>query len=168
MEQPRETGLMPLVGNAPRVLVLGSFPSRTSLEKGWYYANPRNQFWEVMRNLLDLPVLDQEGVPARDYPAFLVRNHISLWDVAASRRFQPGSMDRDLREIRVNDIAGVLRDHPTIACIALNGGKAWTLFPRGTIPGRIPLYRLPSTSPANARHSLAEKIAEWRVILQYL
>jgi TDG/mug DNA glycosylase family protein len=167
-EEPRETGLPPLLGKDPRVLVLGSFPSRISLQQGLYYANPRNQFWEVMRVILDLPGLPGTSEPSRDYPEFLVRHNLALWDVVASRRFQPGSMDRDIQDIRTHDMPAFLREHATVRCIALNGGKAWEVLPREEISSDITLLRLPSTSPANARYSLAEKIARWRVLLQYL
>ncbi len=164
-EEPREIGLPPLTGKDPQVLVLGSFPSRISLERRLYYANPRNQFWEVMRVILNLPGTTE---PSRDYPAFLVHHHLALWDVVASRRFQAGSMDRDMQDIRTNDIPAFLRDHSTVRCIALNGGKAWQVLPRDEIPGTIALLRLPSTSPANARYSLADKIESWRVLVRYL
>ena len=164
----RENGLSPVTGDTPRVLVLGSFPSRISLERGLYYANPRNQFWEVMKALFDLPCLPGTADPPRDYPAFLVRHRLALWDVVASRRFQPGSMDRNIKDIRTNDIPAFLREYPTIRGIALNGGKAWQVLPRDEIPGTLALLRLHSTSPANARYSLAEKIASWQVLLQYL
>jgi len=164
----RENGLPPVVGGTPRGLILGSFPSRISLERGLYYANPRNQFWEVMRVILDLPGLPGTSEPPRNYPGFLVRHNLALWDVVASRRFQPGSMDRDMKDIRTNDIPAFLREHPTIRCIALNGGKAWQVIPHKEIPVDIPVHRLPSTSPANARYSLEEKIASWRILLQYL
>ena len=166
--ESREHGLPPVTGDMPRVLVLGSFPSRISLERGLYYANPRNRFWEVMKALLDLPGLPVNADPPRDYPEFLVRHHIALWDVVASRRFQPGSMDRDMQDTRTNDIAAFLQRHPTVRCIALNGGKAGQLLPRETIPDEIAVLRLPSTSPANARYSLEEKVSKWRAVLQYL
>jgi TDG/mug DNA glycosylase family protein len=165
---PREKGLSPITGNKPRVLILGSFPSRISLERGLYYANPRNRFWEVMRVILDLPCLPETGEPPREYPSFLIRRHLALWDVVASRRFQPGSMDRDMQDIRINDIPAFLKEYPTIRCIALNGGKAWQVLSASEIPGDIAALRLPSTSPANARYSLAEKIERWQVILEYL
>jgi TDG/mug DNA glycosylase family protein len=165
---PRENGLSPITGDTPRVLVLGSFPSRISLERGLYYANPRNQFWKVMKAIFNLPDLPETTDPPKDYPAFLVRCHLALWDVVASRRFQPGSMDRDMQDIRTNDIPAFLREHPTIRCIALNGGKAWQVLSASEIPGDITVLRLPSTSPANARYSLAEKIERWQVLLGYL
>jgi TDG/mug DNA glycosylase family protein len=77
-------------------------------------------------------------------------------------------MDRDMQDIRINAMSALLQEHPSIRCIGLNGRKAWHVLPRGEIPGDIPVHQLPSTSPANARYSLVEKIAGWRVIVEYL
>jgi hypoxanthine-DNA glycosylase len=48
MNKDHEHGLPLLVGDDPAVLILGSFPSRKSLERKQYYANPQNQFWRIM------------------------------------------------------------------------------------------------------------------------
>ena len=164
----RESGLAPLVGENPKVLLLGSFPSRMSLEKGLYYANPRNQFWRIMRNLLDR---SGEEEIYQTYSG-LKDHHIAVWDVIKSREFQPGSMDHDIRNASMNDIPGFLEMYPTIRLIGLNGSKAWTCFLKviheKNIPDNLVFRRLPSTSPANARYSLDEKIREWHIILEYL
>jgi len=164
----RESGLAPILGDEPVVLVLGSFPSRMSLEKGLYYANPKNQFWKVMRVILDLP---DEGEISLMYSR-LKQRRIAVWDMVESRRFQQGSMDHDIREARMNDIFGFLDMNPRIRFIGLNGGRAWTFFLRSSkgkiLPDSLVFQRLPSTSPANARYSLEDKIREWRIILDYL
>ena len=41
-------GFPPILGRHPRALVLGSLPSRKSLEKQQYYGHPQNAFWSVM------------------------------------------------------------------------------------------------------------------------
>jgi len=164
----RESGLAPILGVDPVVLVLGSFPSRMSLEKGLYYANPKNQFWKVMRAVLDMP--GDEGI-SQMYSR-LKQRRIAVWDMVESRRFQQGSMDHDIREARMNDIFGFLDMNPRIRFIGLNGGRAWTFFLRSSkgkiLPDSLVFQRLPSTSPANARYSLEDKIREWRIILDYL
>lgn len=166
-EPGRESGLPPLVGHSPGVLVMGSFPSRMSLSAGRYYANPQNHFWSVMRSIL---TLEGEGIP--EWEIGLKDAGIAVWDVIASRRFQPGSMDRDICDEEINDIQGFLAAYPTIRCICLNGGKAHQSFRRATrgipLPSSIGVYPLPSTSPANARYTLQQKIARWRVLLGYL
>ncbi len=166
-EPGRESGLPPLIGPSPGVLVLGSFPSRMSLSAGRYYANPRNHFWSVMRGLL---FLEGEGIPA--WEKGLTDAGVAVWDVIASRRYQPGSMDHDICDEEANDIPGFLTAHPTIRCICLNGGKAHVSFRRAIrampLPSPTGVCPLPSTSPANARYTLQEKIARWKVLLEYI
>lgn len=163
----RESGLPPLIGPSPGVLVLGSFPSRMSLSSGQYYANPRNHFWRVMRELC---YLEGDGIPA--WEKELKGAGFALWDMIASRRFQPGSMDRDICDEELNDIPGLLTMHPTIRCICLNGGKAHESFKTLTksipLPYSLEVHLLPSTSPANTRYTLQEKIAKWKLLRKYL
>lgn len=164
MRTNRESGLPPVVGSDPKILILGSFPSKTSLSEGRYYANPRNQFWQVMKVLLGLPGEKSLAL----YDQALSDRGFALWDLFASRRYQEGSLDGNIRDPILNDIPQFLRDHPTLRCIGLNGGKAGSCFGiirRGTDIPRISILYLPSTSPANTRHTFEEKVRRWREIL---
>ena len=40
----------PLVGQDPKILILGSMPGKESLRQQQYYANPRNRFWQLLGN----------------------------------------------------------------------------------------------------------------------
>jgi G:T/U-mismatch repair DNA glycosylase len=70
--------------------------------------------------------------------------------------------------VQPNDIGGLLTTHRRIELIAFNGGTAATLFRRlvaRELPASvaaIPRVTLPSTSPAHAARSYAEKQAAWR------
>lgn len=155
----------PPVGSArPRILILGSFPSVISLEKGQYYGNARNHFWEVLRIVLDAPFPEEY----RARLALLERHGIAVWDVLASCE-RAGSLDKDIRNGRPNLLIDYVLDHPSIERIALNGGRAASSFiqhfghgqmrkdpPIGSeIEWRPPeleghsvlIARLPSTSP---------------------
>ena len=44
-------GFPPIVGDQPRILILGSAPSVASLEKQQYYGKPQNAFWRIMGEL---------------------------------------------------------------------------------------------------------------------
>ena len=165
---PREFGLAPVIGNDPMVLILGSFPSKMSLAAQRYYANPRNHFWHIMQILFSLA---DDGATGENQVA-LEERHVAVWDVIASRAFQNGAMDRDIRDPVMNDIPGFLREHPTIRFIGLNGGKAADCFKKvihdTPFSSPIVITRLPSTSPANATYSFGQKLERWRVILDYL
>lgn len=163
--QLRMTGLPLLIEDDAEVLILGSFPSEISLiagEAGEYYANPRNQFWTIMQALFGIDPM----LPYQERTGSLMQKHIALWDSVASC-LREGSADRRIVDPVFNDIAGLLSTHPSIRLIACNGGASARLLPRTGLPATVRVVRLPSTSPANARLSLPEKIKAWSVIRGY-
>ena len=168
MRSSREYGLPPILGKDPAVLILGSFPSKMSLERQQYYANPRNQFWKIMSDLLTSGILED----ILSFSDLLKDHHIAVWDMIASRRIQQGSMDRDIMDPLLNDIPGFIRNHPSIRYIGMNGGTAWVFFQRSLrdIPLERTLVRerLPSTSPAYASCSYYQKLSQWQNLLKYL
>ncbi len=159
-------GFDPIAGPDARVLVLGTIPSRRSLELGQYYGHSRNAFWPIMRALF-------AGGAELDYPArcaMLVRAGVALWDVlhAAER---DGSLDSSIAppsEVP-NNVAGFLAAHPGVGTVFFNGAKAEALF-RRHVAGALPpnphlrFRRLPSTSPANAGTTMAAKLEAWRAV----
>lgn len=159
-------GLSPVVGAAPRILILGSLPGAESLRRQQYYAHPQNGFWRIMGALFG-------AGPELDYPARLDRlaeAGVALWDVCAEAE-RAGSLDAAIRAPLANDLAGFLFVHGGIEVVGLNGGTAAKLFDRRIAPtlgGAMPavravrIARLPSTSPAHARMRIEEKIERWR------
>jgi TDG/mug DNA glycosylase family protein len=161
----RLVGFEPVVGDRSTVLILGSMPSRRSLEAGEYYAHPRNAFW---------PIMDALGLASATAPyalrlETLVESGIALWDTLA-RCEREGSLDTriDATSEEANDFATFFSDHPTIARVIFNGAKAESAFQRHVHPtlavdviGRIELRRLPSTSPAHAI-PFQDKFDAWR------
>jgi TDG/mug DNA glycosylase family protein len=157
----RITGLPPITGTAPETLVLGSFPSVLSLCRREYYANPRNQFWMIIGQISGI----DNQLPYAVRAARLAARRISLWDIVHSCR-RKGSADSAIRDPTFNDIAGLLDTHRTIRCILLNGSTAGRYFARLDLclPELVTVRVLPSTSPANARYTFAEKVQRWEVI----
>ena len=43
----------PLINNASKILILGSFPSVKSMEKGFYYMHSQNRFYQVLDAIFD-------------------------------------------------------------------------------------------------------------------
>jgi hypoxanthine-DNA glycosylase len=148
------------------VLVLGSLPGKASLDAQEYYANPQNAFWRIIGDLLG-------GGPDLPYAQRLARLRaagVALWDVIAAGE-RPGSLDADIvkSSVRVNDFSAFFAIHRQIDRVFFNGGAAEAVFRRHVLPGlqgvAVQLIRLPSTSPAHAARSYAEKLAAWSAIV---
>lgn len=155
----RLLGLAPVFDAHARLLVLGSFPGAASLQAAQYYAHPRNAFWPVMAALLG-----DADLAARPYVERLqaLRGHrVALWDaVAACQR--EGSLDTAIEAAEPSDLVDLVTRLPQLRAIACNGALAHrqTLLALGEPD--LPVLRLPSTSPAHAGLSLADKIAAWQ------
>lgn len=157
----------PIVDGAARVLILGSMPGALSLYAQQYYAHPRNAFWPIMGALFDAgPELAYAERTRR-----LLRAGVALWDVLASCA-RAGSLDTSIDEASIvaNDFAAFLPAHPRLTHVFFNGSKAEQAFRRYVRPRladtALRFQRLPSTSPAHAGRSLAEKLAAWRVVAE--
>jgi len=156
-------GLGPLIERSSSVLILGSFPGPVSLKRKEYYAHPQNQFWRLLADLLG-----QDHAPDsyRKKKALLAEFGIGLWDMAASCE-RPGAGDSNIRNVRPNDITGLLGRYPNVEAVFLNGRKAEALFKRYCkVPIRA-IY-LPSTSPAHAGISRNNKLRAWKSMLKFI
>ena len=152
----------PLLGDAPRVLVLGSMPSVASIEAGEYYGHPRNAFWPLMAELFGFNA--QARYPDRVQE--LTESGVAVWDVLQSC-VREGSLDASIdRASEVpNDFVALLRERPSLRHVALNGRKAEQVWRRVVGDSlRLPTTVLPSTSPAMAALDFAGKLAQWRVV----
>jgi len=161
-DSPRLQGLLPLVTAHTRMLVLGSFPSVASLARQQYYAHPQNAFWRLLQALW--PVSPMPGADHyQKRVAWMLDKGLGLWDVYASCE-REGSLDSAIRAPQTNDLAGLLRSCPKLRLIAHNGGESFR-HARVTRALGLPVYRLPSTSPANASWSFERKLAAWREVV---
>lgn len=159
----------PIAAKTARVLILGSMPGVESLRAAQYYAHPRNAFWRIMGDLVG-------AVPDLPYAARtrkLRQAGVALWDVLAACA-REGSLDAAIDEhsIIANDLVSFLARHPGITHVYFNGATAERCFRLHVQPaleaGALKLHRLPSTSPAHAARSYAEKLRAWRVMLEAL
>ena len=162
----RIQGFPPLTTASAHTLILGSMPGQASLQAGQYYAHPRNAFWPIISELLEIKSGASYAVRTRA----LKSAHVALWDVLKSCN-RDGSLDAKIQpgSGNVNDFRRFLGGHRRIARIYFNGATAEIIFMRQVLPvldgAGISLTRLPSTSPAHAALSFAEKLAAWREIL---
>ena len=152
-------GLPPVIGPQTRLLVLGSFPGVASLRSQRYYGHPQNQFWRLLETLWNQPW----GEATYEERLDVVRARgLGIWDVYASCE-REGSLDSAIRHATLNDFAWVQGQCPRLQAIAHNGGESYR-HARHTQALGLPVYRLPSTSPANASWSFERKLEAWREV----
>ncbi len=143
-------------------------PSVVSLREGQYYAHPRNAFWKVMGELIGAgPELDYasrvQGLKSRG---------LALWDVLKCCD-REGSLDSRIDDLTIeaNDLQSFFQGHPRLERVYFNGAKAEQVYYKQFAPlvseyPELRYERLPSTSPANAVKSFAEKLSAWKMIIQ--
>ena len=153
----------PVIGPEARVLILGSMPGGESLRKQQYYAHPRNAFWRIMGTLFGFP----ETLPYEERLEWLKRSHVALWDSLADCE-REGSLDSNIHNPEPNDIAGLLKQNPSIRTVFCNGHASCRFLKKyhaGLFHGNGPeIIQLPSTSPAAALYSFAEKLDRWTMV----
>lgn len=147
-----------------RVLILGSMPGVESLRQQQYYAHPRNLFWTLMGELFGA----ERERPYEERLSILREHGIALWDSAHTCR-RPGSLDSNITDVEANDFETLFQLAPGIHSLFFNGQKAAELFRKRVDPNLIAgrsLITLPSTSPANAAISAAQKREAWGQVKQ--
>lgn len=160
----------PVTSAHAHTLILGTMPGRKSLEEQQYYAHPRNALWPILC-----------AIATDEAPRYSIHQELSyqerceliseagyaLWDVLDSC-VRPGSLDNNIiRHSELpNPILQFIDSHRHLHTIIFNGRTAHTLFKRHLLANLTDIKQkticLPSTSPAMASLTLAEKFALWR------
>ena len=150
-------------GSAPKILILGSFPSVKSRENNFFYGHPQNRFWKVISSVVNCPV--PTDVEAKKQ--MLDRYGIALWDSIHSCEIT-GSSDSSIKNVTPNDIRPILEKYD-IKAIFANGKTSGMYYEKYIEPVcGVKATVLPSTSPANAAWSLPKLVDSYSVILKYI
>lgn len=159
----------PVVSPNAAVLILGSMPGVASLNKQQYYGHPKNAFWTIMGALFGAgPELCYQ-----QRKAILTAHGIAVWDVLQSCQ-RSGSLDAniDLASVKINDFESLFAEYKDIRHVFFNGGMAEKMYKKHSLPllgqrfSYLDYQRLPSTSPAHAALSLAQKLEAWQAVRQ--
>jgi len=153
-------GLAPVIDERTRILVLGSFPGAASLAAQQYYAHPRNLLWPILSALTGEPLAQ---LPYEERLPRLLAHGFGLWDVLGACE-REGSLDSAIRKPAANDFARLRELCPELTTVGFNGQTSGKFAPQFASAG----YRtvvLPSTSPAHASLSLAQKLEVWKSLL---
>jgi TDG/mug DNA glycosylase family protein len=167
---PRVFSIEPIIGRNPRIIILGSMPGIISINAAQYYANPRNLFWTVLADLFSIDIdcsYESKVQQMEELP-------IILWDTLKACH-REGSLDSKIlsANIEANDIGALLKQFPTVQAIAFNGGASAKYFDRLVKPQlskdlSVELFKMPSTSPANAGMKQQQKLEIWRRLCQFI
>lgn len=157
----------PSINTDSKILILGSMPGVKSLNEQQYYAHPQNKFWKLMEKFCNT-----ENLQDLDYQnklQTLLENKIALWDVIQSCS-RDGSLDSNIQNETPNKIDKLLNQYPGIKVICLNGNKSYSAFKKyfPEVLKQYKCYKMPSTSPANARYKLEDLYSEWLIAFQQL
>ena len=163
----RDEGFTPVIATGAHTLILGSLPGQRSLQMQQYYAHPQNAFWTLIEQLFGAA----SPLPYNRRVKILTDHGIALWDVLAAAE-RPGSLDSSIvhASARANDFEAFFRSHPQIRRVFFNGRKAAEIYRRFSLPtlsaefAALRYVCLPSTSPAHAGMSFAEKLESWKRI----
>ncbi|MBV8209840.1 MAG: DNA-deoxyinosine glycosylase [Burkholderiaceae bacterium] len=154
-------GFAPVIDEHVRVLVLGSFPSSTSLAAHQYYGHARNQFWRILGAILGEPLQDLEyGERLR----CVLAHRVGIWDVYADCR-RSGSLDSQIHAPRPNDLGLLAQLAPGLRAVACNGQAAGRVR-RSVLELGYACEVLPSTSPAHAARRIEDKLAVWQAFFR--
>lgn len=144
----RIKGFAPIVFDDSEVLLLGTLPGVLSLERGFYFADEGNYFWEFFCEYADC----EKPQNMDDAILILKKVKVALWDVYESatredKNAKETSSDSDISQVVWNDLQTFLKVHPNIKRIGVMGKKAYQDIIK-QYPD-ISVECLPSTSGSN-------------------
>ncbi|WP_300577918.1 DNA-deoxyinosine glycosylase [Phenylobacterium sp.] len=162
-ETALKSSFPPVIDADTRLLILGTLPGEVSLQRGQYYANPRNQFWRLMATVTASQMPDAY----EDRLAHLLRHGIGLWDTVKTAQ-RIGSLDGAIQAAQPNPLQDLIAGLPKLAAIGFNGGTAARMgrAQLAEAPG-LALVTLPSSSPAFTM-SFEAKATAWLQLRSYL
>lgn len=159
-------GFLPLEGDSPRILILGSIPGIGSIDAQEYYHDGSNRIWKVLAFLVGCSVPNSYS----EKKAMLFEHRMALWDYYHNVE-RHNSSDKAITSGTPNDIQSYLEQHPSIRIIAVNGYGKYKSFGAElericcALNTGIKVLRLPETSGLNAAWTLDKLKAKWRIIM---
>ena len=151
--------LEPWIDENTRILIVGTMPGEQSIQEQMYYANPHNKFWSYIEKILNQ---GQKLEKKEDKKCLLQKYNIGLWD-ALSVCEREGSLDSKIKKEQYNDFSRF----KSVQYVLFNGKKAQKYFEKYNAEylEERKFQQLPSTSPANASISEANKFEQWKFAL---
>lgn len=138
----RTKGLDPIIYDNTEIVIIGTFPGKKSRDENQYYYDSRNQFWNIMSDVLNTNFLNLEY---KNRINILQEYKIGLWDAIESCEIE-GSLDKNIKKPEYNDFSHLTQ----IKKIVCNGKKVEEKYLKHCkIPKSAVIERVLSSSSAN-------------------
>jgi hypoxanthine-DNA glycosylase len=155
---------LPIVDQKSKILLLGTMPGEQSLKLQQYYGHRGNQFWKIVFNLFNQSFSDNYEIKRQ----LLLSKGIALWDVLENCE-REGSSDHKIKNEVANDFASFYQKFPSVKNVFFTSKKAEEFYGKYVHKNSHVIYHnLPSPSSANTWKTFEEKVAEWKIIVNYL
>ncbi|ABE51929.1 DNA-deoxyinosine glycosylase [Methanococcoides burtonii] len=155
----RSKGLDQIVNEETEILITGTFPSEKSRNQKQYYADSRNQFWNLMSFVLGI---DLKKIEYNNRVSILKKHKIGLWDTIESCEIG-GSSDKNICNPQYNDFSHLTQ----IKKIVCNGGKVEeTCNKHCNVLDGVQVVRVLSSSSAN--NGAIGRPEEWKEAINIL
>lgn len=154
----------PIANQHSKILLLGTMPGEKSLKLQRYYSHKGNQFWKIVFQLFNQPLVDNYDTQKQ----LLLDNGIAVWDVLQYCQ-RTGSADSNIKSEMPNDFSSFYNKYPNVKCIFFTSTKArdyYDIYLKRK--ANYDYFLLPSPSSANTWRTFDEKLIEWKIILRYL
>ena len=107
-----------LVDNDSRVLTVGTLPGQESINAGRYYADKKNQFWNILYGAFNVPY--DSRITDKEKCDFLRLHRIALWDVLEKGERKGSSSDKDIHRPVMNDFEELFTKYPLLRKVIIN------------------------------------------------
>lgn len=149
----------PFIPLDSEIIIFGSFPSPKSRSDGFYYGNKQNRFWKLLAYVYEDEV--PNGIASKK--DFLRKHHVALYDVYEGLSIE-GASDSSIKEAKIVNFASLLVN-TGIKRIYGNGKAAYNALTKH-YHGDLPVYYLPSSSPANCRYEMETMQKTWKRLIE--
>ena len=114
-------GLKPVVNEKTKILILGTFPAKESIDEKYYYQNQINTFWgqalSEVASFINISNDERENL--------LLENNIGLWDIFECVQRGKSNQDKALQKAKYNNLEQFLKEHSSINYLICNGGSTY-------------------------------------------
>lgn len=114
-------GLKPIIDKKTKILILGTFPAKESIDENFYYQNQNKRFWgQALSYIAPLEKISNE-----ERKSILLEKGIGLWDIFECVEREKSNQDKSLKKAKYNDLKIFLKKHTSIKYLLFNSANSF-------------------------------------------